>query len=52
MVQRLVKVWRMEMAGLVILDGSWITSLPIPPAAAMTGEMSTVAIAALGDIDR
>lgn len=23
-VQRLVKAWRMEMAGLVILDGGWI----------------------------
>jgi hypothetical protein len=52
MVQRLVKVWRMEMAGLVILDGGWLTSLPVPPAAAMAGEMSTVATAALGNIDR
>lgn len=52
MVQRLVKVWRMEMAGLVILDGGWITSLPVPPAAAMAVEMSTVATAALGNIDR
>ncbi|HEV2901021.1 MAG TPA: hypothetical protein VGX71_24895 [Pseudaminobacter sp.] len=52
MVQRLVKVWRMEMAGLVILDGGWITSLPVPPAAAMAGEMSTVATAALGNIDQ
>ena len=52
MVQRLVKAWRMEMAGLVILDGGWITSLPVPPAAAMAGEMSTVATAALGNSDR
>lgn len=52
MVQRLVKVWRMEMAGLVILHGGWITSLPVPPAAAMAGEMSNVATPALGNILR
>ncbi|MGX9181930.1 hypothetical protein [Mesorhizobium sp. BHbdii] len=52
MVQWLVKVCRMEMAGAGHLDGGWITSLPVPPAAAMAGEMSTVATAALGNIDR
>lgn len=28
MVQRLVKAWRMEMAGLIILDGGWMKSWP------------------------
>ncbi|WP_259664104.1 MULTISPECIES: hypothetical protein [Rhizobium] len=31
-VQRLVRAWRMEMDGLVILDGGWIKSLPASPA--------------------
>ncbi|MFU0507602.1 transposase, partial [Pseudaminobacter sp. NGMCC 1.201702] len=52
MVQRLVKAWRMEMAGLVILDGGWIKSLPLSPATAAAAHTSTVATAALGNIDR
>jgi hypothetical protein len=48
MVQGLVKVWRMEMAGLVILDGGWIKSLPVLPAAAAAGTTTV----ALGNIDR
>jgi hypothetical protein len=51
-VQRLVKAWRMEMAGLVILDGGWIKSLPVSPAAAVAANTSTIAAAALGNIDR
>ena len=50
MVQGLVKAWRMEMAGLVILDGDWIKSLPVSPAAAAAANASTVATAALGNI--
>ncbi|MEI5680790.1 hypothetical protein AAAK29_21060 [Mesorhizobium sp. CCNWLW179-1] len=52
MVQRLVKAWRMEMAGLVILDGGWIKSLLVSPAAASAANTSTVATAAPGNIDR
>lgn len=29
MVQRVVKAWRVEMAGLIILDGGWMKSWPI-----------------------
>ncbi|RWD61339.1 MAG: hypothetical protein EOS60_33030 [Mesorhizobium sp.] len=29
MVQRLVKAWRMEMAGLIILNGDWMKSWPL-----------------------
>jgi hypothetical protein len=49
MVQRLVKAWRMEMAGLIILNGGWINSLPVSPAAGDTG---TTSITALGYILR
>ncbi|WP_287298470.1 hypothetical protein [Mesorhizobium sp.] len=34
MMQRLVKAWRMEMAGLIILDGGWMKSWPLSPSAA------------------
>jgi len=52
MVQRLVKAWRMEMAGLIILDGAWIKSLPVSPTAATAGDTGTQAFAALGNIPR
>jgi len=38
MVQRLVKAWRMEMAGLTILDGGWIGSLAVSSSAMTGGE--------------
>ncbi|RVK90064.1 hypothetical protein CN151_34405, partial [Sinorhizobium meliloti] len=50
MVQMLVKAWRMEMAGLVILDGGWIKSLPSAAAAAV--DAGTSASAVLGNIPR
>ncbi|MQW43367.1 hypothetical protein I0J99_27115 (plasmid) [Sinorhizobium meliloti] len=50
MVQMLVKAWRMEMAGLVILDGGWIKSLPSAAAAAV--DTGTSASAVLGNILR
>ena len=50
MVQMLVKAWRMEMAGLVILDGGWIKSLPSAVAAAV--DTGTSASAVLGNIPR
>ncbi|WP_223217202.1 hypothetical protein [Rhizobium cauense] len=31
MVQLLVKTWRMEMAGLFIVDGGWFRSVPASP---------------------
>ncbi|WP_376775043.1 hypothetical protein [Mesorhizobium caraganae] len=42
MVQRLVKAWRMEMAGLIILDGGWMKSWPYlpPPRRREIGAMS------------
>jgi hypothetical protein len=52
MVQRLVKVWRMEMAGLVIVDETWVTSLPVAPTGVIGGGTSTVATAAFGNINR
>lgn len=50
MVQMRVKAWRMEMAGLVILDGGWIKSLP--SAAAAADDTGTSASAVLGNIPR
>ncbi|WP_292572407.1 hypothetical protein [Mesorhizobium sp.] len=50
MVQRLVKAWRMEMAGLIILDGGWIKSLPVSPAAVMEGDAGHADAIALGNI--
>ena len=38
MVQRLVKAWCMEIAGLIILDDGWIKTLPVSPAAAAAGD--------------
>ncbi|CCM80239.1 transposase [Rhizobium mesoamericanum STM3625] len=52
MVQRLVKTWRMEMAGLVILDGGWIKSLPASPAAAAAGDAGIPKPATFGNIYR
>lgn len=49
MVQRLVKGWRMEMAGLIIFDGGWIKSLPVSPTAATGGEKGHVGTTALGN---
>lgn len=50
MVQRLVKAWRMEMAGLIILDGGWIKSLR--SAAMAADDTGTSASAVLGNIPR
>ena len=50
MVQKLVRAWRMEMAGLIILDGGWIKSLPSAAAAAV--DTGTSASAVLGNIPR
>ncbi|ESX60202.1 hypothetical protein X759_36035 [Mesorhizobium sp. LSHC420B00] len=52
MVQRLVKVWRMEMAGLIILDGGWMKSWPLSPSAATDGERAHVGPIAFGNIPR
>lgn len=52
MVQRLVKVWRMEMAGLIILDGGWMKSWPLSPSAATDGERDHVGPIAFGNIPR
>lgn len=52
MMQRLVRTWRMELAGLVILDGGWIRSLPLSSATIAAGESDTVGPAALGNISR
>lgn len=55
MVQRLVKAWRMEMAGLIILDGGWIEgskSWPLSPSAAADGDSGHVGPIALGNIPR
>jgi hypothetical protein len=50
MVQRLVKAWRMEMAGLIILDGGWMKSLPVSSVAVMDGDTDQVDAKALGNI--
>jgi hypothetical protein len=50
MVQRLVKAWRMEMAGLIILDGGWINTLPVSPAAAAAGDTGALALVPYGNI--
>ncbi len=50
MVQRLVKAWRMEMAGLIILEGGWIKSLPASPAAAAAGDAGSSELVAFGNI--
>ncbi|WP_018240403.1 DDE-type integrase/transposase/recombinase [Ensifer sp. BR816] len=52
MVQRLVKTWRMEMAGLIILDGDWIKRVPVSTAAAAAADTGISAFAALGNIPR
>lgn len=52
MVQRLVKAWRMEMAGLLILNGDWIKSLPSSPAAAVAGDEGTLTLVAFSNIPR
>ncbi|SEI21495.1 Integrase core domain-containing protein [Rhizobium tibeticum] len=52
MVQRLVKAWRMEMAGLLILDGGWIKSLPASPAVAAAGDAGIPKPATFGNIYR
>jgi len=43
MVQLLVKTWRMEMAGLFIVDGGWFRSVPASPATAAAGDAGTLA---------
>lgn len=43
MVQLLVKTWRMEMAGLFIVDGAWFRSVPASPATAAAGDAGTFA---------
>ncbi len=50
MMQRLVRPWRMEAAGLVILDGGWIRSVPVSPATITAGDTGTVGSAILGNI--
>ncbi|MES0007820.1 hypothetical protein NKJ64_22015 [Mesorhizobium sp. M0062] len=52
MVQRLVKAWRTEMAGLIILDGGWMTSWPLSPFAATERDSGHVGPIALGSIPR
>ncbi|MER9319307.1 hypothetical protein NKI31_28115 [Mesorhizobium sp. M0659] len=52
MVQRLVKAWRMEMAGLIILDGGWMKSWPLSSSAATEGDRGHVGPIALGNIPR
>ncbi len=49
MMQRLVRTWRMEAAGLVILDGGWIRSVPVSPATIAAGDSGTVGSAMLGN---
>lgn len=43
MVQLLVKTWRVEMAGLFIVDGGWFRSVPASPATAAAGDAGTLA---------
>lgn len=50
MVQRLVKAWRKEMAGRIILDGGWMKSWPLSPSAATVGDRGHVGPIALGNI--
>jgi hypothetical protein len=50
--QRPVKAWRMEMAGLIILDGGWIKNLPVSPAAAAAGDTGRAGTTALSNINR
>ncbi|ANP90968.1 hypothetical protein [Rhizobium leguminosarum] len=52
MVQRLAKAWRMEMAGLVNLDGGWIKSLPASPAAEAASDAGFLTLATFGNISR
>ncbi|ESY43062.1 hypothetical protein X745_32275 [Mesorhizobium sp. LNJC374B00] len=47
-----VKAWRMEMAGLIILDGGWMKSWPLSPSAATEGDRGHVGPIALGNIPR
>ncbi|WP_287115610.1 hypothetical protein [Mesorhizobium sp.] len=50
MLQRLVTAWRMEMAGLIILDGGWMKSWPYLPQLAKEGDRGHVGPVALGNI--
>ncbi|WP_018902569.1 hypothetical protein [Rhizobium sp. 2MFCol3.1] len=50
MVQRLFKAWRIEMAGLIILDGGWITTLPLSHAVVTVEDTGALALGAFGNI--
>lgn len=50
MMQRLVRTWRIEAAGLVILDGGWIRSLPVSRTTIAASDTGSVASAVLGNI--
>ncbi|MER8651498.1 hypothetical protein [Mesorhizobium sp. M1121] len=52
MVQRLVKAWRVEIAGRIILDGDWMRNCPLSPSAATEGDRGHVGLIALGNIPR